>query len=383
VIDLLSKLPCIGTTIFSVMTRLAEQHGATNLAQGFPDFDPPPRLIELVAEELLAGRNQYAPTIGVAALREAIAEKLAQHYQVRANPETEITVTDGATEAIFCAIQAVVRSGDEVIVFDPAYDSYEPAVSLASGRTVHLPLIEPEFRIDWERLARSVGPKTRLVIINSPHNPSGALLQHEDLERLAGALRHTDALVISDEVYEHIVFDGQRHISVLNHAELRERAFVISSFGKTYHATGWKVGYCIAPGTLSAELRRVHQFVTFATVAPIQYALARFVRDCPEHHQALPAFYQVKRDYFLAALDATPFHFVPAAGTYFQLADYSRISDDDDRSFAEWLTREFGVATIPISVFAEQPLAGRYVRFCFAKQAATIDTAAERLSRLA
>jgi methionine aminotransferase len=221
------------------------------------------------------------------------------------------------------------------------------------------------------------------VIINSPHNPSGALLQHEDLERLAGALRHTDALVISDEVYEHIVFDGQRHISVLNHAELRERAFVISSFGKTYHATGWKVGYCIAPGTLSAELRRVHQFVTFATVAPIQYALARFVRDCPEHHQALPAFYQVKRDYFLAALDATPFHFVPAAGTYFQLADYSRISDDDDRSFAEWLTREFGVATIPISVFAEQPLAGRYVRFCFAKQAATIDTAAERLSRLA
>jgi methionine aminotransferase len=377
-----SKLPRVGTTIFSVMTKLAEEHGATNLSQGFPDFDPPARLIELVDEALTRGRNQYAPMPGAIELRIAIARKVARDYRVSPDPEVEITVTSGATEALFCAIQAVVGVGDDVIVFDPAYDSYEPAVTLAGGRTVHIPLTEPDFAIDWERLQQSIGPRTRLLIINTPHNPSGALLSAEDLERLAEVLRRSNCLLMSDEVYEHIVFDGRAHASVLAHTELRDRAFVISSFGKTYHATGWKVGYCIAPKALTDELRRVHQFVTFATVTPIQHALAQFLDECPEHHRALPDFYQAKRDYILAALEETPFECVPAAGTYFQLADYSRISDDDDVSFAERLTREHRVATIPLSVFCDRPLKRRYVRFCFAKKRETIDEAAKRLREL-
>jgi len=381
-IEIESKLPAAGTTIFTVMTRLAEQHGAINLSQGFPDFDPPARLVELMGRHLAAGHNQYAPMTGVAALRAAIAAKLAAGYGVERDPDNEITVTSGATEAIFCAIQAVVGQGDEVVVFDPSYDSYEPAITLAGGRTVHVPLAAPSFTIDWDRLATAIGPRTRLVILNSPHNPTGALVEARDHARLAELLRDRRCFVLSDEVYEHIVFDGYRHASMLANAELAERAFVVSSFGKTYHATGWKVGYCVAPPRLTEELRRVHQFVTFATVTPVQHALADFLVECPAHHEQLAAFYQVKRDRFAAALADTRFALEPARGTYFQLAEYSAISDLDDVAFARWLTIEHGVATIPISVFCREPLPSRWVRFCFAKVDDTLDRAVARLVSL-
>ena len=377
-----SKLPRAGTTIFTVMTQLAQAHGAINLSQGFPDFQPPARLVELVGAHLRAGRNQYAPMTGVVHLREAVARKIAALYDAVVDPEIEITVTAGATEALFCAIQAVVGTGDEVVVLDPAYDSYEPSVVLAGGKTVHVPLLEPEHGIDWDRLSRSVGPKTRLLIVNSPHNPTGSLIDAEDLDRLARLLRRYDCMLLSDEVYEHIVFDGARHASVLSHPELRERAFVVSSFGKTYHATGWKIGYCVAPAALSAEFRRIHQYVTFAAVTPIQHALADYLDEAPEHYRSVPLFYEAKRDYFLDLLAGSRFRLRRSRGTYFQLADYSAISELGDVDFARWLTIEHGVATIPISVFYAIPPATRLVRFCFAKEARTLDAAAERLVSL-
>ncbi len=378
-----SKLPKVGTTIFTVMSRLAEQHGAINLSQGFPDFQPPARLVELVARHLEAGRNQYAPMPGVAALREALAEKLRGLYGVHADPGEEITVTSGATEALFAAIHAVVRPGDEVVVFDPAYDSYEPAVTLAGGNTVHVPLAGPEFAVDWNRLEAALNDRTRLVIVNSPHNPSGAVLAQGDLDRLAALLRRYGCLVLSDEVYEHIVFDGARHATVLAHAELAERSFAVFSFGKTYHATGWKTGYVVAPRALTAELRRVHQYVAFAAVTPLQHALADYTVECPEHYLGLPAFYAAKRDLFAELLGASRFELAPSRGTYFQLADYGRISDLPDTEFARRLTIEHGVAVIPISVFyAEPPEGARLVRFCFAKEDATLRAAAERLANV-
>lgn len=377
-----SKLPKVGTTIFTVMSRLAEQHGAINLSQGFPDFDPPARLVDLVGEHLRAGHNQYAPMPGLGTLRQAIANKVRDYYGVEADPETEVTVTPGATQAIFCAVQAVVRPGDDVIVFDPAYDSYEPAVTLAGGATRHVPLSPPDFTIDWDRFAAALTPKTRLVILNTPHNPTGSVLSTEDLSELAGRLERHECYVLSDEVYEHIVFDGARHHSVLTNAGLASRAFVVSSFGKTYHATGWKVGYCVAPRALTAELRRVHQFVSFATVTPIQHALADYMLECPEHARNLPGFYQVKRDHFARLLASTRFELVPTKGTYFQLADYSAISDLDDVAFARWLTESHGVATIPISVFCETAPAVRLVRFCFAKSERTLEAAVARLGDL-
>jgi methionine aminotransferase len=377
-----SKLPGAGTTIFSVMTRLAEQHRAINLAQGFPDFQPPPRLQDLVTEHLRAGHNQYPPMTGVQRLREAIVAKILDVYGVTVDADDEITISSGATEALFCAIQAVVRPGDEVIVFDPAYDSYEPAVTLAGGRTIHVPLLVPAFTIDWERFEAHLGDRTRLIIINSPHNPTGTLLNVADLDRLAGLLRRYECFVLSDEVYEHIVFDGVSHATALAQAEIAERSFTVSSFGKTYHATGWKVGYCVAPHALTQEFRRVHQYVTFATVAPIQYALADYLYEAPEHYRSLPAFYQTKRDYFRSLLSESRFDLLPANGTYFQLADYSRIADIGDIEFARWLTTEHGVATIPVSVFYETTPMKRFVRFCFAKEAQTLDAAAARLSVL-
>lgn len=377
-----SKLPKVGTTIFTVMSQLADQHKAINLSQGFPDFQPPPELVARVTHYLEAGRNQYAPMIGVRELREAIAEKLRALYGVHADPETEITVTPGATEALFAAIHAVVRPGDEVIVFDPAYDSYEPAVTLAGGRTLHVPLTRPSFSIDWERLKSVLSDRTRLVIVNSPHNPSGALLTEEDLGELAALLRPYGCYLLSDEVYEHIVFDG-RHATVLAHPELKERSFAVFSFGKTYHATGWKIGYAVAPRALTEELRKIHQYLTFAAVTPLQHALADFIRERPEHYLSLPDFYREKRDLFVELLAPSRFELVPARGTYFQLADYGRISSEPDTEFARRLTIEHGVAVIPISVFcAEPPPGATLVRFCFAKQEQTLRDAAARLCKV-
>jgi methionine aminotransferase len=377
-----SKLPNVGTTIFTLMSQLAEQHRAVNLSQGFPDFSPPAELCRLV-ERCLRGRyHQYAPMPGSIALRTAIAQKLAALYDVKADPGNEITVTSGATEAIFDAIQAVVRRDDEVIVFDPCYDSYEPSITLAGGRTIHLPLAQPDFAIDWDRLRRAITGRTRLVVINSPHNPSGALLARPDLDRLAEALRPYDCYLLSDEVYEHVVFDGARHATALAQPELARRCFAVFSFGKTYHATGWKLGYCVAPPELSAELRRVHQYVTFASTSPLQQALAEYMTAHPEHHLELPAFYEERRDYFAGLLAATKFRPRRAAGTYFQLADYSAISTLPDVEFARWLTVEHGVATIPVSVFYREPPEMRLVRFCFAKENDTLDAAAERVRRL-
>lgn len=374
-----SKLPNVGTTIFTLMSQLAEQHGAVNLSQGFPDFSPPAALCELV-ERCLRGRyHQYALMPGSIALRTAIAAKLAALYGVTADPVKEITVTSGATEAIFDAIQAVVRRDDEVVVFDPCYDSYEPSITLAGGRTVHLPLAQPDFAIDWDRLQSALSDRTRLVIVNSPHNPSGALLTRQDLDRLAELLRPYDCYLLSDEVYEHVVFDGARHATALAQPELKQRCFAVFSFGKTYHATGWKLGYCVAPPELSAELRRVHQYVTFASTSPLQQALAEYMVAHPEHHLTLPAFYQERRDYFAGLLAKTKFRPRRAAGTYFQLADYSAISTLPDVEFARWLTVEHGVATIPVSVFYREPPSMRLVRFCFAKENATLDAAAARL----
>lgn len=376
-----SKLPSVGTTIFTVMSRLAADHGAINLAQGFPDFEPPPRLVELVDGHMRrGGANQYAPMPGVLRLREAIAAKVTAYYGCHVDPESAITVTSGGTEALFCAIQAVVRAGDEVILLDPAYDSYEPAVVLAGGRAIHVPLRRPDFGVDWDRVRAVVTPRTRLLVVNFPHNPSGAVLTADDLDAMADVLRDSTAWVLADEVYEHMVFDGCRHHSLLTHAELAARSCVVSSFGKTYHATGWKVGYCVAPPALTAEFRKVHQFVQFAVATPLQAGIADFMAECPGHAAQLPAFYQAKRDRFAGLLGQTRLRCRPAASTYFQLVDYSAVSDLPDVEFARWLTTQCGVAAIPISVFSAQPpVAERIVRFCFAKNEATLAAAATKL----
>jgi methionine aminotransferase len=378
-----SKLPAVGTTIFTVMSRLAEEHGAVNLGQGFPDFDPPEALKAALARHAAAGKNQYAPMAGVPALRARIAVELERSYGRKLDPESEITITSGATEAIFDAIAAVVRPGDEVIVLDPSYDSYEPSVLLQGGRCVHVPLSPPSFAVDWQRVADAVSPRTRLLIVNFPHNPTGAVLAPNDLETLAEILRDTNVLVLSDEVYEHIVFDGRTHQSILRHDELSLRAFVVGSFGKSYHATGWKIGWAAAPARLSTELRKVHQFVTFSTSTAAQHALADVLVDDPAHLRTLGDFYQQKRDRFRASLAGVPFELLPVAGAYFQLADYSALSHDDDLAFARRLTTEFGVAAIPLSPFYAEPPGHRLVRFCFCKKSETLDAAAERLARLA
>jgi methionine aminotransferase len=377
-----SKLPRVGTTIFTIMSQLAAEHRAINLSQGFPDFDPPARLVELVDRYMRDGINQYAPMAGWPALREAIAAKVHALYGRQVSADREVTVTSGGTEAIFSVIHAIVRPGDEVILLDPAYDSYEPAVELAGGCPVHVPLAGPGFTVDWERVRSALSPRTRLICVNTPHNPSGAVWTDDDLDALATLLRGSGAFVMSDEVYEHMLYDGRRHASLLRHPELAERSFVVSSFGKTYHATGWKIGYCVAPAALTVEFRKVHQFVQFAVATPMQAALADFLREHPEHHEQLPAFYQRKRDHFCALLRNTRFRFTPSAGTYFQLVDYSCISDMPDREFARHLTTEFGVAAIPVSVFCATPPPGRHVRFCFAKHESTLDAAGERLERI-
>jgi methionine aminotransferase len=379
-----SKLPDVGTTIFTVMSQLAADCGAINLSQGFPSFDPHPELMRLIDHHLRAGANQYAPMPGVPSLRREIAAKVSHLYGRIVDADTEITVCTGATEGLFSTIQAMVRPGDEAIVFDPAYDSYEPAVTLAGGRTCHVPLIEveAEFRIDWQRLRDTISERTRIIILNFPQNPTGAVLTEADLATLAELLRDTPIFLVSDEVYEHIIFDGVAHQSLLRHEELWQRAFVISSFGKTYHATGWKVGYCIAPPMLTAEFRKVHQFTTFAVVTPIQHAIADYMAKTPEHYDTLPAFYEAKRDRFCALVKESRFRFRPAQGTFFQILDYSDITDEPDLDYARRLTREIGVASIPVSVFCEEPPPGRKLRFCFAKDDVTLEQAASKLCQL-
>lgn len=381
-----SKLPNVGTTIFTAMSQLANDCGAINLSQGFPSFDPPTELTDRVSHYLRNGANQYAPMSGVPSLRQAIAAKTARLHGRNVDVENEITISAGATEAIFSAIQAIVRPGDEVIVFDPAYDSYEPAVTLAGGHTRHIPLAvatnDFDFGIDWQRLRDAINDRTRLVIINFPHNPTGATCSADDIDQLADVLRDSPIYVLSDEVYEHIVFDGETHQSLLRHEELWQRSFIISSFGKTFHATGWKIGYCIAPAELSEEFRKVHQFTTFSVCTPMQHALGDFLQSSPEFYEQLPAFYQQRRDHFCRLLEKTRFRFKPASSTFFQIVDYGDISDENDLSLAKRWIREPGVASIPLSVFCEQPFTGTRLRFCFAKDDQTLTAAVEKLRNL-
>ncbi|WAC63665.1 pyridoxal phosphate-dependent aminotransferase [Pseudoxanthomonas sp. SL93] len=378
-----TKLPKVGTTIFTVMSQLAAEHGAVNLGQGFPDFAVPQRLVDELDRAMRDGHNQYAPMTGVAPLRQAIADKVLRCYGREVSPDTEITVTSGATEALFNAIHAVVRPGEEVIVLDPAYDSYEPAIELAGARAVHVPLDPQTFAVDWDRVRAAITPKTRLLMVNSPHNPSGAMFDEADIRALAALLEGTGIYLISDEVYEHIVFDGRRHESILRYPELAARAFVVSSFGKTYHCTGWKIGYAIAPPALTAEFRKVHQYNVFCAFAPAQFAFAAMIRDEPEHYEQLGAFYQEKRDGFREQLLGTKLKPLAVPGGYFQLVDYSAVSDLPDAEFVKWLTIEHGVTAIPLSPFYETPPAGqRLARLCFAKNPATLDAAIERLKKL-
>ncbi|MBK6377293.1 MAG: pyridoxal phosphate-dependent aminotransferase [Xanthomonadales bacterium] len=378
-----TKLPKVGTTIFTVMSQLAASHNAVNLGQGFPDFDGPQALRDALTEAMNAGRNQYAPATGWPALRQQIARKSEALYNCRVDADSEVTVTSGATEALFAAIAAVVRAGDEVIVLDPCYDSYEPAIELNGGIAVHVSLNAVDFSVDWQRVRDAITPRTRMIIVNSPHNPSGAVFAAADLDTLAEITRDTEIVVLSDEVYEHIVFDGALHQSVLRHAELAMRSFVVSSFGKTYHCTGWKVGYCVAPRNLSIEFRKVHQYLTFCTFTPAQVALAEILEKMPEHYLQLPAFYQARRDFFRELLAPTKFRLLPVAGAYFQLVDYSALSDKDDFSFCEWLVAHAGVAAIPISAFYESaPPDMRLIRFCFAKSDEVLRAGAHRLGML-
>ena len=377
-----SKLPNLGTTIFTQMSALAQQHQAINLSQGFPDFDGPAYLQQRLAHHVASGANQYAPMTGALALREAIAEKTTALYGYTPDVNSDITVTAGATEALYAAITALVRDGDEVICFDPSYDSYAPAVELSGGVVKRIALQPPYFRVNWQDFAAQLSEKTRLVILNTPHNPSATVWQAADFEALWQAIAEREIYVLSDEVYEHICFAKDGHASVLAHPALRERAVAVSSFGKTYHMTGWKVGYCVAPAPVSAELRKVHQYLTFAVNTPAQLALADMLRAEPEHYRQLPEFYQARRDLFIDALSQSRLKLLPCEGTYFLLADYSAISDLDDVSFCRWLTTEVGVAAIPLSVFCAAPFPHKLIRLCFAKQEATLLAAAERLCRL-
>lgn len=377
-----SKLPQVGTTIFTVMSALANECKAVNLSQGFPDFGAPQALLDAMARHVRDGHNQYAPMPGVLYLREQIAAQLLRHRDATCDPGSEITVVPGATEGIYCAVMACVRPGDEVIVLDPCYDSYEPSITLAGGRAVHIPLTLHTFSVDWQRVEAAVSPRTRLIMVNSPHNPSGATLSADDLLQLQDLAERHDLLVISDEVYEHLVFDGKPHHSALQYPLLRNRSFVMFSFGKTFSVTGWKTGYCVAPAHLTTELRKVHQFVCFVAVTPVQLAVADFMAAEPDYPATLPAFYQRKRDLFCRALAGSRFKVAPSAGTYFQLLDYSAITEEADARLAQDWTRKHGIASIPISVFYQEPPAQHYLRFCFAKNDQVLIEAAQRLCEI-
>lgn len=377
-----SKLPNVGTTIFTRMSALAAECEALNLSQGFPDFDAPEALREALTRHVMAGHNQYAPMAGVLRLREQISAQLLLHRQVSCDPESEITVVPGATQGIFCAVMACVRPGDEAILFDPCYDSYQPSVELAGGKAIRVPLVPGKFSLDRERLEAALSPRSRLIMINSPHNPTGSTLSRDDLTYLEALVEKHELLVISDEVYEHLVFDGGEHHSVLQFPALRARSFVLFSFGKTFSVTGWKTGYCVAPGPLTAELRKVHQFVSFVAVTPVQMALADFMQAQPDYPATLAAFYQQKRDLFCSALRDSRFVYRPSSGTYFQLLDYSAITELADTALCEQWTRQHGIASIPISVFYDKPPQQHYLRFCFAKSDPVLLAAAERLCEI-
>jgi methionine aminotransferase len=376
-----SKLPSLGTTIFSVMSKLAVENNAINLSQGFPDFNCDKKLIELVNSYMKKGFNQYAPMPGVMALRERIAAMIAELYRTAYNPETEITITAGATQAIYTIIASVVKEGDEVIIFEPAYDCYSPAVIVAGGKPVYITLNQPDFSIDWEAVKKRINHRTKLIIINTPHNPSGAILAEKDLAELDKLTNNTDILILSDEVYEHMVFDSQLHQSVARHKNLADRSFLVSSFGKTVHTTGWKIAYVAAPENLMAEFRKIHQYLVFACNTPIQYALADFLAD-RDNYLELKHFYQAKRDHFIKLVAPSRFSLEPSRGTYFQLLNYSAISDEKDTDFAVRLTKEFRLASIPLSVFYHEKNDDKLLRFCFAKKEETLEKAAEIICKI-
>jgi methionine aminotransferase len=380
-ISLGSKLPHVGTTIFTVMSKLANEHHALNLSQGFPNFPASGELISLVDQYMRKGFNQYAPMTGVQPLREVISSKTEDLYQTSYHPETEITITSGATEALYAAITAVVRSGDEVIVFEPAYDSYVPAIELNGGIPVFVTLTPPGFAIPWEEVKNKVNEKTRLIIVNTPHNPATSIFSASDLEQLAAVVKDTNVLLLGDEVYEHIIFDGKKHHSLCTHPVLKERSFVVGSFGKTFHVTGWKVGFCLAPAELTTEFRKVHQYLTFCTSTPVQLALADYLKT-PDHYLSVPMFYEAKRNKFLDMVRNSKFTFVPSQGSFFQNLGYSNLSDENDYDLAVRLTKEIGVASIPVSVFYHQKNDYNLLRFCFAKDDETLERAGEKLSRL-
>lgn len=388
-----SRLPLVGTTIFTIMSALASESKAINLGQGFPDFPCDPDLIAKVTTAMLAGHNQYPPMTGIAELRTAIAQKIFAEYGKSYQSETEITITAGGTQGILTAVLCCVHPGDEVILLEPAYDSYQPAIELAGGKPIGITLQTirdhkgqvTSYEIPWEQLSQAINPKTRLIMINSPHNPTGMVWSKNDLDRLAKLLENTAVLVCSDEVYEHMVYDGQAHQSVASHPQLAKRSFLISSFGKTYHVTGWKIGYVAAPAELSHEFRKVHQFNVFTVNTPVQYGVAQYLQTAA-HYQNLPDFYQAKRDYFRAGLANTRFKLLPCPGTYFQCVDYSALTVPEaklnESDFCRWLTTEIGVAAIPVSAFYAKPLESGVVRFCFAKQAETLKSALLRLQHL-
>ncbi|TWR31089.1 aminotransferase class I/II-fold pyridoxal phosphate-dependent enzyme [Mucilaginibacter pallidiroseus] len=377
-ISVISKLPQTGTTIFTTMSALANEHGAINLSQGFPDFECSPGLVELVNKAMRDGHNQYAPMAGLPALREQIALKTEKLYGGVYNPDTEITVTAGATQAIFTAISAVIHPNDEVIMFEPAYDCYAPAIKLMGGVVKSLELEPPNYRIAWDMVKRLINNKTKMIILNSPHNPTATILTKEDIGELSALIKNQDILILSDEVYEHLVFDGQEHQSMARYPELQQRSFIVSSFGKTFHATGWKMGYCLAPAYLMQEFRKIHQFLVFSVNTPLQHAIAEYLKD-ENTYLSLPGFFQEKRDYFRKGMENSRFTLLPCAGSYFQSATYEAITNEKDSDFAIRLTREIGVAAIPVSAFYRASTERRVLRFCFAKMQETIDKAVERL----
>ena len=377
-VSIQSKLPNVGTTIFTVMSALAVKHNAINLGQGFPDFPMDEKLTQLVNEAMIKGQNQYVHMCGLPLLRERIAEKVNEAYQSKINPETDITVTPGGTYAIYTAFTTILQPGDEVILFEPAYDSYIPNIEINGAIAVPIALEYPDYKINWDKVREKISPKTKAIIINTPHNPSGSLLTHEDMIQLTEIVSNTNIFIISDEVYEHLIFEGKEHCSVLKYPELFSRSFVCFSFGKVYHCTGWKMGYCIAPEALMKEFRKVHQFNVFTCNAPMQYAIADFILE-KDHYLNLGKFLQNKRDFFANLMKQTPFEPLPSFGSYFQLYSYKNISEESESDFAIKLTQDAGVASIPVSAFYKTPIDNKVLRFCFAKKEATLDAAVERL----
>ena len=379
--SIFSKLPKVGTTIFTKMSAMANAHGALNLSQGFPDFDIDDRLIHCVEKSMKAGYNQYAPMPGLIQLRERIAEKIFNQYQIEYHPETEITITSGATQAIFTAIAAFVKEEDEVIIFTPAYDCYQPAIELVGGKPVFVQMKSPEYKVNWEEVKKLISQRTRMIIINTPHNPTGTLLSEEDLQELDKITADSEIIILSDEVYEHIVFDQHEHASICKNKRLADRTLAVFSFGKTFHITGWKMGYCIGPKELMVEFRKVHQFNVFSSNHPLQHALSEYLIE-PDKYLSLGGFYQNKRDVFLAAISGSKFKIIPSHGTYFQLLDYSEITAENDINFAERLVLEYGIAAIPVSVFYNSPLDEKVLRFCFAKKEKTLNLAGDILTNI-